>query len=216
MTIRTPKRRPIRAFVTGGAGFIGSHVVARLLAEGHRVTVYDNLSTGRLAAIQSHQGDDAFTFVRGDLLDTPRLDEAMAGHDVVWHLAANTDIRTGSRATDLDLKHCVVGTWNVLDAMRRTEVKEILFASSGVVYGDFPGNPLLESDGPLLPVSLYGAGKLSGEAFVGAYCHLFAMRGWIFRFANIVGGRSNHGVVYDFVQKLRRSPDELVYHPFDI
>ncbi|HVC33810.1 MAG TPA: NAD-dependent epimerase/dehydratase family protein [Chloroflexota bacterium] len=198
-----------RVFVTGGAGFIGSHVVDRLLAEGHSVTVYDNLSSGQPALIERRLGAAGVRFTRGDLLDTTALIAAMEGHDLVWHLAANTDIRAGSRATDVDLKYCVVGTCNVLEAMRQNAVGELLFASSGVVYGDVEQNPLLESAGPLLPVSLYGAGKLSGEAFVSAYCHLFGLRAWIFRFANVVGGRTRHGVVYDFIQKLRRSPDEL-------
>jgi UDP-glucose 4-epimerase len=199
----------IRVFVTGGAGFIGSHVVDRLRADGHHVTVYDSLSSGSVARLESHLGAAGFSFVRGDLLDRDALTEAMVGHEVVWHLAANTDIRAGSRSTDLDLRYGVIGTWNVLEAMRQTGASRILFASSGVVYGDFDANPLRESAGPLLPVSLYGAGKLCGEALVSAYCHLFGLRAWLFRFANVVGGRTDHGVVYDFVQKLRRNPDEL-------
>jgi UDP-glucose 4-epimerase len=198
-----------RAFVTGGAGFIGSHIVDRLRTEGHVVTVYDNLSSGSADRLERHLDAPGFSFVRGDLLDRDVLTEAMAGHDVIWHLAANTDIRAGSRSTDVDLRNCVVGTCNVLEAMRQTGATRLLFASSGVVYGDFKANPLRESAGPLLPISLYGAGKLSGEAFVSAYCHLFGVRAWIYRFANIVGGRTDHGVVYDFVQKLRRRPDEL-------
>jgi UDP-glucose 4-epimerase len=203
-------REPLaRVFVTGGAGFIGSHIVDRLRADGHPVTVYDNLSSGQSSRIERHLGDRDFKLIPGDILDSSALDEAMRGHDVVWHLAANTDIRAGTRSTDVDLLNCVVGTCNVLEAMRLTGSRQVLFASSGVVYGDFETNPLRESAGPLLPISLYGAGKLSGEAFVSAYCHLFGIRAWIFRFANIVGGRTDHGVVYDFVQKLRRNPAEL-------
>jgi UDP-glucose 4-epimerase len=198
-----------RVFVTGGAGFIGSHVVDRLRGEGHAVTVYDNLSSGEAGRLERYLGEPDFNLIRADLLDTARLSEAMRGHDAVWHLAANTDIRAGTRSTDVDLKYCVIGTWNVLEAMRLSGAKQLLFASSGVVYGDFPANPLRESAGPLLPLSLYGAGKLSGEAFVSAYCHLFGIRAWIFRFANVVGGRTDHGVVYDFVQKLRRDPNGL-------
>jgi UDP-glucose 4-epimerase len=198
-----------KVFVTGGAGFIGSHVVDRLLAEGGQVTVYDNLSSGKRALIAEHLGHSRFRLIEGDLLDPPALTAAMRGHDLVWHLAANTDIRAGARDTAVDLKQGVVGTCNVLEAMRQNTVTDLLFASSGVVYGDFPANPLRESAGPLLPVSLYGAGKLAGEAFVSAYCHLFDLRAWIFRFANVVGGRTDHGVVHDLVQKLRRAPDEL-------
>ena len=201
--------QPTRVLVTGGAGFIGSHVVDRLLAEANAVTVFDNLSSGNRQRAEAHLRSPAYTFIDGDILDPDALSKVCRGQDVVWHLAANTDIRAGSRQTDTDLRQCVVGTCNVLEAMRLNGVERILFASSGVVYGDFDANPLLESAGPLLPTSLYGAGKLSGEAFVSAYCHLFGMRAWIFRFANIIGGRTDHGVVYDFIQKLRRRPDEL-------
>ena len=196
-----------RAFVTGGTGFIGSHVVERLLGEVYAVTAYDNLSSGSRDHIAAHLDNPRFTFVHGDILDPVSLVAAMAGHDVVWHLAANTDIRAGSRETDVDLRHCVIGTCNVLEAMRQNEIGELLFASSGVVYGDFDAPVLNESAGPLLPISLYGAGKLSGEAFVSAYCHLFGIRAWIFRFANVIGGQTNHGVVHDLVQKLLRAPD---------
>lgn len=198
-----------RAFVTGGAGFIGSHVVDRLLAEGYRVTIYDNLSRGRLARIERQLENADCAFVRGDLLDSTGLTAAMRDHDVVWHLAANTDIRAGTHTVDTDLKHGVVGTCNVLEAMRQNAVKDILFASSGVVYGDFAADAMTELAGPLLPVSLYAAGKLSGEAFVSAYCHLFGLRAWMFRFANVIGRGTDHGVVYDFIQKLRRDPIEL-------
>jgi UDP-glucose 4-epimerase len=200
---------PRRVFVTGGAGFIGSHLVDRLLAEGHQVTAYDNLSTGQRALVARHLARPDFRLVEGDLLDPDHLAAALGGHDLVWHLAANTDIRGGIHRTDADLQHCVIGTWNVLEAMRQAGVTDLLFASSGVVYGDHPENPLRETAGPLLPVSLYAAGKLSGEAFVSAYCHLFGLRAWIFRFANIIGGRTRHGVVYDLIQKLLRTPDEL-------
>jgi UDP-glucose 4-epimerase len=196
-------------FVTGGAGFIGSHVVDRMLAEGHAVTVYDNLSTGRREALERHLGEPGFTFVEADLLDLACLRQAIAGHDLVWHLAANTDIRHGATRTDADLKNCVIGTWNVLEAMRETGRRDLLFASSAVVYGDYEPSPLTETAGPLLPVSLYAAGKLSGEAFVSAYCSMFGLRAWTFRFANVIGGRTRHGVVYDFVQKLKRNPAEL-------
>ncbi|MGH2459001.1 MAG: NAD-dependent epimerase/dehydratase family protein [Chloroflexota bacterium] len=205
--MNTPTRP--RAFVTGGAGFIGSHVVNRLLAEGYQVTVYDNLSRGSLKGIEPALETGDCRFVKGDLLDPTGLIAAMREHQVVWHLAANTDIRAGTRAVDLDLVHCVVGTCQVLEAMRQNGIRDLLFASSGVVYGDVAAAAMPETAGPLLPVSLYAAGKLGGEAFVSAYCHLFGLRAWIFRFANVIGRGTDHGVVYDFIQKLRQNPSEL-------
>lgn len=198
-----------RAFVTGGAGFIGSHVVDRLLAEGYQVTVYDNLSRGSLKRIARSLETGNCCFVQGDLLDPIGLTAAMRDHEVVWHLAANTDIRAGTHAVDVDLRHGVVGTCQVLEAMRQNGVRDLLFASSGVVYGDFAAEAMPETAGPLRPVSLYAAGKLGGEAFVSAYCHLFGLRAWIFRFANVIGRGTDHGVVFDFIRKLRRDPSEL-------
>lgn len=199
----------MKVLITGGAGFIGGHAVDRLLAEGHQVTAYDNLSTGSKRSIEHHLDESGFALVIGDLLDAAELGNAMRGQDLVWHLAANTDIRGGARQTDADLKNTLIATWNVLEAMRLNGVNDLIFASSGVVYGDIDLNPVTESAGPLLPISLYAAGKLSCENFISAYSHLFGPRAWIFRFANVIGGRATHGVVYDFVQKLRRSPEEL-------
>lgn len=198
-----------KAFITGGAGFIGSHLVDRLLGEGQEVTVYDNVSSGNRRWLEPHLGNSRFRFVQADLLDLNALQETIRGHDQVWHLGANTDIPSGFNKTDLDLKHCVVGTYHVLEAMRQTGVKDLLFASSGSVYGEVDVVPTPETVGPLRPLSLYAAGKLSCEAFISAYSHLFGLRAWIFRFGNVVGARMSHGVIYDFVQKLRKNPNEL-------
>jgi UDP-glucose 4-epimerase len=198
-----------RYFVTGGAGFIGSHLVDRLMAEGNAVTVYDNLVSGRKRDIEHHIGQDGFRFLEADLLDFQALKEAMPGHDIVWHLGANTDIPGGNRVTNLDLKNCTIGTYNVLEAMRQLNMNKLLFASSATVYGDAPGVALSESFGPLLPISLYGAGKLACEGLISAYSHLFGIQAWMFRFANVVGGRMGHGVIYDFIQKLKKNPAEL-------
>jgi UDP-glucose 4-epimerase len=185
-----------RYFVTGGAGFIGSHLSEKLLAEGSQVTVYDNLISGSKK-------------IHDDLLNTTGLNEAMKGHDIVWHLGANTDIPTGNKVTDLDLKNCTIATRNVLEAMRADSMNKILFSSSACVYGD--GNPkaLSETFGPLLPINLYGAGKLACEGLMGAYSHLFGIKVWMFRFANVVGARMGHGVIFDFIQKLKKNPEEL-------
>jgi len=199
----------MKAFVTGGSGFIGSHLVDKLMAEGDEVTVYDNLSSGKKEFIEHHIGKTNFHFIKAELLDFDALKKAMKGHEIIWHLAANTDIPGGNKITDLDLKNCTVATRNVLEAMKQLDVSKILFSSSGTVYGDVPAMPLSEIFGPLFPISLYGAGKLACEGLISAYCHLFNMQAWIFRFGNVVGARMGHGVIYDFIHKLKRNPKEL-------
>jgi len=194
--------------VTGGAGFIGSHLVDRLLARGEKVTVYDNLSSGRSEWLDPHLGNHDFRFIQTDLLEMQRLAEAMAGHNMVWHLGANTDIPTGSKDVDLDLRNCTLATHNVLEAMRRNAIGHLVFASTAAVYGDPPVFPAPESAGPLRPISLYGAAKLACEGLISAYSHLFGIQAWMFRFANVIGARMGHGVIFDFIQKLPAS-DEL-------
>jgi UDP-glucose 4-epimerase len=200
---------PMRYFITGGAGFIGSHAVDWLLREGHVVTAYDNLVSGRRKWLAGHAGNPAFRFVEGDILHRQLLQQMMAGHDVVLHLAANTDIPGGHTQTRLDLDNCIIGTWNALDAMRELGIGDILFASSATVYGYPAVMPTPETYGPLLPESHYGAGKLACEALISGFAHLYPIKGWIYRFGNVVGGRMSHGVVYDFIQKLRKNPREL-------
>jgi UDP-glucose 4-epimerase len=199
-----------RYFITGGAGFIGSHLIERLLTEDNsRVTVYDNLVSGKRENIASQLDNGHLTFIQADLLDYDTLRQAMAGHEIVWHLGANTDIPGGNRVTDLDLKNCTTATRNVLEAMKVNGIKKIIFASTSCVYGDAPPVSLNETYGPLLPISLYGSGKLACEALISAYSHLFNMQALMFRFGNVVGARMGHGVIYDFIQKLRKNPQEL-------
>lgn len=198
----------INYFITGGAGFIGSHLVDNLLKTG-AVTVYDNLSSGRLDFIRHNLGRDGFTFIQGDLLDTGRLQKAIVGHNAVFHLAANPEVRAGITATDLDLKEGPEATWSVLEAMRLNGIKKIVFTSSSTIYGDAGTTLVGEDYGPLVPISLYGAAKLSGEALIAAFCHLFDMQAWCFRLANVVGARLTHGVIYDFINKLRGDPTRL-------
>lgn len=200
---------PERHFVTGGAGFIGSHLVERLLGQGHIVVAYDNFGTGRRSHLEPYLDHPGFRLVEGDILTLPHLAEAMAGADVVWHLAANTDILKGNAQVDLDLENCTIGTHRALEAMRATGVRRIIFASSAAVYGDIDRLPTTEAVGPLLPISLYGAAKVAGETLISAYCHLFGFQAWMFRFGNVIGARMGHGVIYDFIQKLRRNPREL-------
>jgi UDP-glucose 4-epimerase len=211
MTKRILGDNATRVFITGGAGFIGSHVTDTLLQQGYRVTVYDNLSNGRRKFIQHHFGKPTFKFVEADILDSDRLVPEIEGHDLVWHLAANTDIIGGVDHPRRDLRDCVMGTVNVLDAMRQTGVKPIIFSSTGAVYGELcHDDATSESDGPLLPISTYAAGKIGSEAFISAFCSLYSLRAWIFRFGNVIGARMTHGVIFDFIEKLRQNPKELL------
>jgi UDP-glucose 4-epimerase len=196
-------------FITGGSGFIGSHLVERLVSESNFVTVYDNLSSGKKKDIECHIGKPNFRFVEADLLDLRTLEESMKEHDIVWHLGANTDIPGGNKITDLDLKSCTIATWNVLEIMKKLKMNKLLFASSATVYGEALPQPLAETYGPCLPISLYGAGKLACEGLISAYSHLYGIQAWIFRFANVIGGGMGHGVIFDFIQKLRKNPTEM-------
>ncbi len=197
-------------FITGGAGFIGSHLVEKLLSDNNnRITVYDNLVSGKKENIAHCLGNGNLKFIEADLLDYAALTEAMKGHDIIWHLGANTDIPGGNKVTDLDLKNCTTATRNVLEAMRANGINRIIFSSTSCVYGDAPPVSLGETYGPLLPISLYGSGKLACEALISAYSHLFDIQALMFRFGNVVGARMGHGVIYDFIQKLRKNPREL-------
>ena len=177
------------------------------MARGHDVRVFDNLSSGRMEFLpEEHEGLDV---VQGDLLDLDAVKQAMKGVDMVWHLAANPDIRLGTRVTDTDLKQGTIATYNVVEAMRLEGVKDIAFSSSSVVYGEAEVMPTPEDYGPLFPISLYGASKLAGEALLTSWCGTFGLRCWIFRFANIVGARGTHGVIFDFIHKLKADPSRL-------
>jgi UDP-glucose 4-epimerase len=194
--------------VTGGAGFIGSHLVDRLIREGNKVIVLDNLSTGRREFIQQHFNDPNFKFHNVDLL-AGRFSKYFKDVEEVWHLAANPDVRAALKDTRIDVEQNFLATYNVLEAIKKMKVKRIIFTSSSTVYGEAKQVPTPEGYSPLTPISLYGATKLACEALISAYSHTFDMEAVIFRLANIVGSRSTHGVVWDFIDKLRRNPDEL-------
>ncbi len=199
-------------FVTGGAGFIGSNLVEALVEKGAHVTVYDNLSSGKIEFIDKFRKRKDFAFVKADLLDVEKLNAAMHGKgiDLVMHLAANPDISLGTKVTDLDFKQGAVATYNVLEAARKSDVKEFAFSSSSAVYGIATVKPTPENYGPLAPISLYGASKLASEGYVTAFSHLFGISYCIYRFANVVGKNSTHGVIFDFVRKLSANPKELL------
>jgi UDP-glucose 4-epimerase len=196
-----------RVLVTGGAGFIGSHLVDRLIKEGNEIIVLDNLSSGKKEFIQHHFNNPNFKFYQVDLL-TDEIDRYFKDVDEVWHLAANVDVRNALKDTEIDIKQNLLVTYRVLEAMRKNNVKKIIFTSSSTVYGEAKKIPTPE-DYPCKPISLYGASKLACEALISAYVHTFDFNAVIFRLANIVGSRLNHGVIYDFLQKLKRNPNEL-------
>ncbi len=198
-----------KVFVTGGAGFIGSHLVDMLLADGKKVTCFDNLSSGRHEWIKPHLKNKNFNFIHADMLNVKILNRAMRGQDLVWHLGANSDIPGGYYNTNMDLQNNVVATRNVLESMRINKIPHMLFASTGALYGEIGEIPFKESNGPLFPISLYGGSKLACEAFIGAYCNLFGIKAWIFRFGNVIGNRMSHGIIYDFLRKLKKNSKTL-------
>jgi UDP-glucose 4-epimerase len=199
----------VKAFVSGGAGFIGSNLVDRLLDVGHEVTVYDNLSTGLLQFLKNARDFDRFRLVEGDLLDEGSLSEAIAGHEFVFHLAANADVRFGTEHPRRDLEQNTIVTNNVLEAMRRNGISKIAFASTGSVYGDATVIPTPENAPFPIQTSLYAASKLAGEGLIAAYCGGFGFQSWIFRFVSILGERYTHGHVFDFYRKLKQNPSRL-------
>jgi UDP-glucose 4-epimerase len=198
-----------KCLVTGVAGFIGSHLAQYLLTQGNDVTGYDNLSSGKKEWLSGFSSNPRFKFILADLLDSSALDRAARGHDVVFHLAANTEIPAGNENPRIDFENCIVGTFNTLEAMRTNGVRQLIFASSSTVFGEPPIRPTPEDVGPLLPISHYGAGKLAGEGMISAYCYLYGIHAWMFRFGNVVGARMGHGIIYDFIRKLKANPEEL-------
>jgi UDP-glucose 4-epimerase len=199
----------MRCFVTGGAGFIGSNLVDRLLSLGCQVTAYDNLSTGRMAFLEGAQRHPHFRMAQGDLLDAPRLNAAIANHDVVFHLAANADVRMGVHQPRKDLEQNTIATFQVLDAMRARGIRRIAFSSTGSIYGEPEVFPTPETAPFPVQTSLYGASKLAGEGLIQAFAAGFGIQAFIFRFVSILGERYTHGHVFDFYRKLRADPRQI-------
>jgi UDP-glucose 4-epimerase len=205
--MKTPPFEKI--FVTGAAGFIGSHLVDRLLQMGRNVVGYDNFSTGLEPFLTSARQNPNFTLFREDVLDRPALTRAMMGCDFVFHLAANADVRFGIRHPQKDLEQNTLATFSVLEAMRANGIERIAFSSTGSVYGE-PGTfPTPETAPFPIQTSLYGASKLAGEGLIEAYGEGFGIQGFIFRFVSILGERYSHGHVFDFFKALRMNPDRL-------
>lgn len=197
----------MKIFITGGAGFIGNNLVERLVKTGHAITVYDNFSSGKKNLLPS--SSSSLQIIRGDVLDFDRLLNSIKGNDFVYHLSANPDVRRGSQKSDLDLQQETIATYNVLECMRRANIKKIVFPSSMTVYGRVQNKLVGEYFGPCLPISLYGAAKLSCEAMISAFCETFNFQAWVFRLANVIGKRTTHGVIYDLINKLIKNPKRL-------
>jgi UDP-glucose 4-epimerase len=198
-----------KALVTGAAGFIGSNLVDRLLAAGFSVTGYDNFTTGRREFVADALHHRDYRLVQGDVLDTAQLASAMAGCDIVFHLAANADVRFGLEHPRKDLDQNTIATFSVLEAMRESGVKDIVFSSTGSIYGEAEVFPTPETAPFPVQTSLYGASKLAGEGLIMAYSEGYQFRSWIFRFVSILGERYTHGHVFDFYQQLLSDPARL-------
>jgi UDP-glucose 4-epimerase len=199
-----------KVLVAGGAGFIGSHLCEALLDRGHQVVAIDNFHLGKAENMASFRSHPSFKFLEGDILDEAFLAGIFDAHafEAVFHLAANSDIRASLLDLSLDYNLTFATTHRLLCECHRKKVKQFIFASSSAVFGE-TSDVLHEGYGPLKPVSLYGAAKLASEGFISAFAHSLGMQAWIFRFPNVVGGRATHGVIYDFIEKLRANPHEL-------
>jgi UDP-glucose 4-epimerase len=198
-----------RALVTGGAGFIGSHLAERLLADGMEVVVYDDFSTGQRRFVEGLERSNGAAVVEGNVLDSDLLTRTLAGCDIVFHLAANADVRFGLEDPGRDLRQNAQATFELLEAMRATGVSRIVFASSGSVYGEPEVFPTPEGCPFPIQTSLYGASKLAAEGLIEAYCEGFGFSGIILRFVSILGERYSHGHLFDFYLSLRSDPTSL-------
>jgi UDP-glucose 4-epimerase len=197
--------------VAGGAGFIGSHLVDALLIDGHMVTAVDNLSLGTRENLQHIEGNANFTFIESELCDLVTLKDIFAVHKpcYVFHLAANSDIKAGGNNPAIEYRNTYTTTFNLLECMRTYDVKNFFFSSTSAVYGEKPGVLLSEDTVNMEPISYYGAAKMGSEALISAYTYMNDLHCLIFRFPNVIGTRLTHGVIYDFIKKLRENPNHL-------
>lgn len=200
----------MKILVTGGAGFIGSHLDDALIARGHNITVVDNMVLGRKENITHLMDNPNFKFVEADILDAETMHTVFAEgqFEMVYHLAANSDIQKGGKDPMVDYQLTFNTTFQILQLLKEFEIKKFFFASTSAIFGE-TYDVLSEDHGPLKPVSNYGAGKLASEAFISAFSSTYGIQTWITRFPNVVGERFTHGVIYDFIKKLRNNPKEL-------
>jgi UDP-glucose 4-epimerase len=197
------------AFITGGAGFIGSNIVDRLLSLGHRIVVYDNFSTGQINFLNNANKNKNLTIIKGDLLDQKLLDKSIADCNIVYHMAANADIRGGLVKPNYDIEQNTIATFNLLESMRKNSLKRIIFASSAAALGEPSEFPTPESCPTPVQTSLYGASKMACEGLISSYCEGYGFEGYVYRFVSLLGSRYPHGHVFDFVKQLKENPSKL-------
>jgi len=201
------KKKKILVF--GGAGFIGSHLVEKLLKDGATVTVYDNLKTGRttnLARVKSHP---QLRFIEADVRNQKKVNQTIPGHEIIFHFCDDSDIRFAAEHPDTYVEQNIMGLFYVLESMRKNGIRTILFPSSTTVFGEISKPPISERGGPMIPLNLYGGAKLAAEGLISGWAHTYDFQAIVFRFVGIIGGRMDHGVVHDFVRKLQKNPAEL-------
>ena len=199
-----------RIFVAGGAGFIGSHMIDRLMrATDAEIVIFDNFCSGQTWHLKTHLRSPRLKIIEGDLKDLDSTTKAMTGVHRVYHFASNPDIAKAMVQPDIDFWEGTYLTQNLLEAIRKNGVKELIYASGSGVYGDVGEHPVTENHTPMLPISPYGASKLSCEVTTHVYTHMFGLKAWVFRFANVVGPNQTHGVAYDFIRSLRRNSQLL-------
>lgn len=200
----------MKYFITGGAGFIGSNFTNHILNNSeNEVTIYDNFLTGKKQHLGANINNPKLKIIEGDVRDTGKLENAMINHDIVYHFAANSDIAAAQKDPGIDFNNGTLLTFNVLEAMRKAGVNRIVFTSGSGVYGDVPSTPIPEMYDKMIPISTYGASKLASECLISSYCFMFHITGTVFRFANVVGQNSTHGVTHDFILRLLQDSSQL-------